>query len=337
MTLGEIAILVGGELVGPADLAIDAPVPTTSTNPNGITFAENAEYLAEAEASGVGAILVPPNATPEKPHIKVAVPRQAFGALLYAFNRPMPLEATIHSTAVVSIEAIVDPSASIGPYCVVERGAVVGPRAQIFPFCYIGENCTVGEATILYPHVVLYQDVRVGKMSVIHSGAVLGADGFGFGWDGQTRLKVPQIGGIDIGDDVEIGANTTVDRATAGTTRIGDGTKIDNLVQVAHNAEIGTHSVIAGQTGIAGSTKIGNRVVMGGNVGTKDHVKIGDDVTLGGRSGVSEDLLVPGEYFGTPAMPKREAIRVFLLQAKLPDLFSRLKALEKRLNELEKG
>lgn len=334
-TLGEIAELLGGQLCGPAGLLINRPVPSDSNDPSGITFAENSEFLAKAETSGVGAVLVARGSDCCKPHIQVDHPRVAFGQLLSLFVKPLPIETGIHPTAVVDPWASVAPGAYIGAYCVVERGAVIEDHARVYPFCYIGENCVVGARTTIFPHVVLYQDVEIGENCSIHSGVVLGADGFGFGWDGQVRIKVPQIGGVQIGDGAEIGANTTVDRATAGTTRIGSGTKIDNLVQIAHNVQIGDNSIIAAQSGISGSTKLGNRVVMGGGVGTADHVTITDDVSLGGRSGVAQDITKAGEYFGQPAMPKREAIRVLLLQGKLPDLFARLRALESKVEALE--
>jgi UDP-3-O-[3-hydroxymyristoyl] glucosamine N-acyltransferase len=184
---------------------------------------------------------------------------------------------------------------------------------------------------------VLYRDVRVGARSVIHSGAVIGADGFGFVWDGSKRLKVPQVGSVRIGDDVEVGANTCIDRATAGETVIEDGVKLDNIVQIGHNVRVGEHSAIAGMSGISGSTKIGKRVLMGGGVGTRDHVTIGDDVALGGRSNVGGDITEPGEYLGTPAAPAREAVRAMLTIHKLPELVSRIRQLEKRLAELEKS
>jgi UDP-3-O-[3-hydroxymyristoyl] glucosamine N-acyltransferase len=183
--------------------------------------------------------------------------------------------------------------------------------------------------------VVLYRDVSVGANSIIHSGAVLGADGFGYVWTGKERMKVPQVGRVVVDADAEIGANTTIDRATAGATTIGEGVKLDNLVQIGHNVSIGDHSVIAAQSGISGSTNVGKRVVMGGNVGTNDHISIADDVVLGGRSGVDRDIKEAGLYFGTPARPGAEAKRSMLIIPKLPDLLSRIRALEKKVKELE--
>lgn len=331
-TLSEVAALVGGQAVGD-DIEIRRPVPSDSNDPQGITFAENDTYLEQAETSNVGAVLICKGSSSKKPHIVVESPRLAFGHLLALMVRPLPYSPGIHPSAVVADGARVDPAAAIGPFAVIERGASVGARARVYAHAYVGDGCTVGADAVIFPHAVLVQDVHVGARSVIHSGVVLGADGFGFGWDGKTRVKVPQVGGVVIGDDVEIGANSTVDRATAGETVIGSGTKLDNLVQVAHNVRIGEHGVIASQTGISGSTTIGDRIVMGGNVGVSDHVTIGDDVALGARSGVAHDIDKSGEYFGAPALPKREGIRVMLALTKLPELISKVRALEKRLEE----
>jgi UDP-3-O-[3-hydroxymyristoyl] glucosamine N-acyltransferase len=247
----------------------------------------------------------------------------------------LPLQEGVHPTAVVDPSAKIDPAAFVGAFAVIERGACIEAGARVFPFCYVGENCVVGSEATLNPGVVLYQDVCIGARSIIHGGVVIGGDGFGFVWDGKRRIKVPHVGGVKIGDDVEIGAGTTIDRGTAGDTTIGRGTKLDNLVQIAHNVRIGEDSVIAAQNGISGSCTIGNRVVMGGQGALSDHATLVDDVTFGGRTGSSQDILEPGTYFGTPARPIQEAMRSYLLVPKLPELMSRLRTLEKRIAELE--
>lgn len=331
-TLGELAQLMGGELIGPADLPIRRPVSADTDDPLGIAFAESEKYLEAAEASGVGALLIDRELrVPNKPAIRVDQPRLAFFMLLKLTERPLPSSKGIHQTAVVSPDAFIDETASVGAYAVIEAGAVVGARAKVFPHCYVGENCKIGAGTILYPNVVVYQDVEIGQDCIVHSGVVIAADGFGFVWDGSQRIKVPQVGGVVIGDRVELGANTTVDRATAGETTIGDGTKIDNLVQVAHNNHIGDHVVIAGCTGLAGSVEIGDRCVIGGQVGFRDHTKLGDDVHIAGRSAIEKDILEPGQYFGVPALPAMEAIRIYKVNQKLPEVWSRLRDLEKKV------
>ncbi len=336
-TLAELALAFGGELVGSGDIVIERPAPAGSNDPRGLTFAGDDSYLAKAEASGIAAILVKLDSSlSSKPGIRVKDPRGTFARFLHMCARPLPLEAGIHPTAVVSPLASVSPSASIGPFAVVEQHAVVGDGCRVFPFVYVGENCRLGSGVVLHPHVVLYQDVKVGDRSVIHSGSVLGADGFGYVWDGKTRVKVPQVGSVTIGADVEIGALTTIDRATAGETTIGDGTKIDNLVQIAHNNSVGEHSVIASQTGIGGSSEIGDRVVMAGQTAIADHMEIGNDVTLIGRAGVTKNISEPGVYFGYPARPYAEGAKVLMSSGKLPDMLSRLRDLEKRISQLEK-
>ena len=335
-TLGHLAEMFGGELAGPANLPIRRPVPADSDDAQGIAFCESAEYLAAALAAEVGAVIIPPDLDPRtKPAIRVSHPRMAFGMLLTMAKRPLPIRQGIHHAAIVDPESDVSHSASIGAYAVIEKGASIGDGAQIFPFCYVGENCRVGSNSILFPHVVLYQDVIVGENCILHSGAILGADGFGFMWNGKEQVKVPQVGGIDVASDVEIGANTAVDRATAGATSIGHGAKLDNLIQVGHNVAIGEDSVIAAQAAIGGSSKIGDRVTFGGGVMVSDHVTIASDTMFGGSSGIPHDIEDPGAYFGNPPLPAAEGLRAYKLAAKLPELLSRIRALEKRVKELE--
>lgn len=336
-SLGEIASMIGGDLDGPPDFRISCPVPADSSDPQGITFAENEKYLAVALAGTVGAVLVP-SETPQttKPVIRVPSPRMAFGRILAAFVRPMSGEG-VHSTAQISDRAHVDPSAIIGPNVCIEAGAKVGAGSHIMSGAYIGQDCVVGVNCQIFPNVVMVQDVRMGDGCRIHAGVVIGADGFGFFWDGRWQQKVPQVGGVLIGNNVEIGANTCIDRATCGDTIIGDGVKIDNLVQVAHNVIIGAHTVMASQVGLSGSTVIGERNVFGGQAATSDHVTVGDNMIFGGRSGIIGDMNIPGEYFGTPAVPLSTAMRVIALQTRLPELFKRMRAMERELEQLRDG
>lgn len=335
-TLGSLAGILKGELHGPTDMAIARPVAADSDDPLGIAFCESDEYLAKAEQHGVGALILKHGSDSTKPFIAVDSPRASFGMLLALSVRPLPINSGIHETALVSDEATVHETACIGPYVVVEKGAVIAAGVRIYPFCYVGENCEIGESSILYPNVTLYQDVEIGARAIVHSSAVLGADGFGFVWDGKRRVKVPQVGRVVLGDDVEVGAATTIDRATAGETSVGRGTKLDNLVQVGHNCRIGEDGVIAGQSGISGSCVIGDRFVMGGQGGLSDHANITDDVVFAGRTATSQDITESGAYFGVPAGKASEMLRAFVLQPKLPEMFSRLRKLEKRLAELEK-
>jgi UDP-3-O-[3-hydroxymyristoyl] glucosamine N-acyltransferase len=335
-TLSEIAEIVGGELFGPGDLVIRRPVPAGYNDPEGIAFAETPAYLSAVEKSSVGAVIVPLEEKGcTKPHIRCRNPREAFGRILALHWRDLPIEPGIHPTAIVHPEASVHPSASVGAYVLIARGCAIGEDVKIHPFCYVGEGCRLERGARLYPHVVLYQNVHVGERAVIHSGAVLGADGFGYFWDGQKQRKIPQVGSVVLEEDVEIGALTAVDRATAGETIIHLGTKIDNLVQIAHNVEIGAHTVIAAQTGISGSSAIGSRVTLGGQVGVSDHVTITDDVKVGGQAGITKNLSQPGEYWGTPASEFKEYARLIALMRKLPDLYERVKRLERELERLK--
>jgi UDP-3-O-[3-hydroxymyristoyl] glucosamine N-acyltransferase len=337
-TLGEIAALVGGDLLGPADLRLLRPVPAGYDDPQGITFAENDKYLAACLASRVGAVLVARGtAAVGRPMVAVESPRTAFAKLLALHKRPLPISAGVHATAIVHVDASLDASASVGAFAVVEAGAKIGARCRIYPFAYIGESCTLGDDCVVFPHAVLYQDVSLGARCVVHSGAVLGADGFGFVWDGKRQMKVPQVGGVVIGDDVEIGANTCIDRATCGATSVGEGAKFDNLVQLGHNTSVGAHTVVAAQAGVSGSSTIGERATLGGQVAVSDHVAIGDDVVLGGRSAVIQDLTEPGQYFGLPPLPLAASMRVLALQTRLPELFRRIKQLEDELEELRRN
>jgi UDP-3-O-[3-hydroxymyristoyl] glucosamine N-acyltransferase len=320
--------MLGAALEGPADLVIRRPCPAGDDDAEGITFAENERFLSLAEDSAVAAVIVQGDLRTGKPALRAASARLAFGALLRLAARPLPLDPGIHETAIVHAEATVDPGARIGPWSVIERGATIGAEARVFPFCYVGENCEVGRGAVLYPHVVLYRDVRIGPGSVVHAGAVLGADGFGFAWDGARRRRIDQVGSVWLGEEVEIGANSCVDRATCGSTMIGTGTKVDNLVQIGHNCRIGKHGAIAAQTGLAGSATVGDRVVMGGQVAINDHTAVGNDLTLAGRTGVAQDLPDGGAYFGMPAKPAREEMRLLALQKRMPDLFDRVKRLE---------
>ncbi|MBC8065570.1 MAG: UDP-3-O-(3-hydroxymyristoyl)glucosamine N-acyltransferase [Chlorobia bacterium] len=335
-TLGELAEILGGTVSSHPHYIVRRPVPADSDDPEGIAFCESEPYLDRAHAHGVGALILPHSLRSNlKPAIYVEYPRLAYGKLLAMSQRPLPIGPGIHPTAIVHEEAYVSESASIGAYVVIERGARIEDRCKVFAHSYIGEDCLVGNDTTIFPNVVLYQEVSIGNRCIVHSGAVLGADGFGFMWDGKRQVKVPQVGRVEIGDDAEVGANSTVDRATSGTTTVGAGTKLDNLVQIGHNVQLGKDGVLAAATVIGGSSKIGDRVAFGGQCAVSDHIVIVDDVTIGGTSGVPSDLLAKGAYFGRPAIPAAEGLRAYLSVPKLPDMLSRIRVLEKKIRELE--
>lgn len=334
MTLGEIAELVGGELQGPSQLIIARVAQPDSDDPGAIGFAESDKFISLGEQSGIGALIVPSGkVVGNKPVILVQEPRRAFHLVLQHFQKSLPLSSGVHPTAILHPNASVDPTASIGPYCVLEEKSTVGANAKIYPHCFIGPDCVIEDGAVLYPHVVLYGWVRVGKNSVVHSGSVLGADGFGFVWDGSRRVKVPQVGAVEVGEEVEIGALSAVDRATMGSTIIGDRSKLDNLVQIAHNVRLGEDCAVAAQVGISGSARIGDRVVLAGQCGVGDGIVIGSDTVFGGRSAVVNDTPEPGAYLGYPARPISEAKRAMLLTQKLPELLARLRKLEREADK----
>lgn len=334
-TLAELAGLLSGEPDGPATLRIVGPAPAGSGGADTLTFAGDEKHLALAEGSEVGAVLVPKGFTSTKPVIRVESPKAAFGKFLALVARPLPIEVGVHPTAVVHPSASISPTASVGAYAVIECHAVIGDRCRVYPFCFVGESCVLAEDSVLFPHAVLYQDVSIGVRSIVHAGAVLGADGFGFVWDGERHQKVPQVGAVVIGPDSEIGAASTIDRATIGATEVGADVKIDNLVQVGHNTRVGNHTVVASGSGISGSCEIGERVTLAGMVGIGDHVRIADGVIIGARSATTIDVPDPGIYVGFPLRPLAHDRRLMVHYGRLPDMAKKLKDLEQRLAELE--
>jgi UDP-3-O-[3-hydroxymyristoyl] glucosamine N-acyltransferase len=310
--------------------------PLDAAGPADISFVTDLRYAAAARTSRAGAFLAPPGVSGlPAPVLRIAAPRLALIDLIGLFHPAASPAPGLHRTAVVAADARVAPTAFVGALTVIEAGAEIGAGARLHPLVYVGLGAVVGEDTVLYPHVVIREGVRLGRRVIVHSGAVIGADGFGYAFDGARHRKIPQVGGVRIEDDVEIGANTTIDRATLGETVVGQGTKIDNLVQVGHNVEIGEHTVIAGQAGISGSCRIGRGVVMGGQVGLADHVTIGDGVLLAAQSGVHVDIAAGERVFGSPALPLTESKRVILATRRLPELVRRLRTLERRLARLE--
>ena len=331
-TLGELAELFQGQVDGDPNARVFRPSPAGDPDETGLTFAESEKYRERADSVPVGGIIVGSDiARGTASVIQVASPRTAFAQFLGMCARPLPIAHGIHATAVVSDDAWIDPSAQIGAYAVVEAGVRIGANTRIYPHAFVGEDCIIGESVAVYPGAVLYRDVTVGDRSIIHANAVVGADGFGFVWDGTRQQKVPQAGRVEIGSDVEIGAISAVDRATAGATRVGNDVKIDNLCQVAHNVSIGDHTVLAAFVGLAGSSTVGKNVTLAGQTALADHVNVGDGITLGGRTGVTGDLTAPGAYLGYPALPYREAARVLVATNRLPEILRRVRDLEKRL------
>jgi UDP-3-O-[3-hydroxymyristoyl] glucosamine N-acyltransferase len=337
-TLGQLAQALGATLEGDAARVVTGVAPLESAGPGDVSFLTDARYRAAAQSSRAGAFVAAAGITGlPGPVLRVAAPQQAMIDLLLLFHPATPVVGGIHRRAVVAGDARVDPSAAVGPLAVIEAGARVGAGTCVSALVYVGAGVEIGEDCVLGAHVTLLPGTRLGRRVLVHPGAVIGADGFGFAFDGAQHRKIPQTGGVIVEDDVEIGANCAVDRATFGNTIIRRGTKIDNLVQIGHNVEVGEHSILVAQVGVSGSSKIGRGVVLAGQVGVADHVSVGDGALVGAQAGVPSDLEAGGRYLGTPARAILEAKRIFAAESRLPELLQRVRALERAVEALGGG
>lgn len=340
MKLSDMALQLGGALEGDGQIEIRGVAGIGEAEPGDISFVSNPKYAPLAEKTRASAVIVPEEWTSECPAALIRVPNadEAFAKTAALFYAPPPLPAVgVHPSAVVAAAAELGSGVRIGPLCVIEAGANIGGGTVISAQCYIGHKVQIGEGCQLYPQVSVRESGRIGDRVIIHNGTVIGSDGFGYSVDKEgVRTKIDQTGIVQIGDDVEIGANVTIDRARFGKTRIGNGVKIDNLVQIAHNVTIGDHAVIVAQTGIAGSSSLGSRVIMAGQSGATGHLKIGDGVVVGAKSAVTKDIAA-GEYvIGFPAVPAATFKKNQAGIALLPKLKKRVAALEKRMSLLDK-
>ena len=332
-TLQELAEMSGGELAGDPALKIKGAAPLAEATAGEISFFTNKKYIGLLRKTRALALFVPPDfAEPvSAAQIRVPNPAKAFEQVVLKFApKPITYSAGIHPSAIVDLSAQFGERVSVQPLAVIEAGAKIGDDTIVGAGSYVGHETVIGSACHIYPAVTIRERCRIGSRVIIHSGAVIGADGFGFEMIDGRQEKIQQLGIVQIDDDVEIGANTTVDRARFGRTWIQQGVKIDNLVQIAHNVVIGRNSVIVAQTGISGSTRVGERVTMAGQVGIAGHIEIADGTIIAAQSGVPKSL-PGGVWFGYPAVPFAEAKKQFAWIHRLGKLFARVKAIEKKL------
>jgi len=334
--LAELAEQLNCRLEGDGGIEIRAVRGLEDAGPQDLTFVAHERYLPRLEASVAAAVILGAGLPPVgRPALRTPNPILAFARALSLFHPAPPAVPGIHPSTLAAPDVRVDPDATVGPLCVLGPGVEVGPGTVLEAHVCVGAGARIGRDCRIYPQVTLRDGVVLGDRVTIHSGAVIGADGFGYARDGHRHIKIPQVGRVVIEDDVEIGANTAIDRATLGETRIGRGTKIDNLVQIGHNVRVGEDTVIVAQVGISGSTRIGSRVTLAGQVGIVDHVEIGDDATVGAQSGVSKDIPSGCIVLGSPAILHGEFKRHVAATARLPLLKKALQALEERLAALE--
>jgi UDP-3-O-[3-hydroxymyristoyl] glucosamine N-acyltransferase len=331
-TTAEIAKHLQGEVLGDTNALLKGFAPAENAKTGDLTFAENEIYFARAEKSAATAIIADKRfASAGKILIRVPDARVAFAKALALFFPEKKYAAGIHPTAVIASGAKIDSGAHIGPHCVIGERVKIGARTVLQAGNFVGDGSKLGDDVNLFPNVTIYPRAEIGDRVRIHAGTVIGSDGFGYAQDNGIHRKVAQVGNVIIGDDVEIGANVTIDCGALGPTVIGRGTKIDNLVQVAHNVEIGEHCLLVAQVAIAGSSKLGNYAVLAGQVGIAGHLKIGNQVIVAAQSGVGKDIPDGEKWWGSPAQPAQDRKRQIIALRKLPELLKRVAELEKKL------
>jgi len=332
-TVRKLAELVNGTVLGDADLVIEGAHVLSEAGPGHISFVENDKHINKLNQSQAVAAVVPSTVKiTNKTLIQVADPIMAFATIVHHLKAKRPAPPTgIDPRACVHPTTQVGPDASVHPLACLGEGSVVGARCRIYSGVVVGRNCVIGDDVVLHPNVVLYDDTVLGDRVIVHANAVLGADGFGYRLQDGKHVKVPQLSRVEIGDDVEIGACTTIDRGAFMPTRVGEGTKIDNLVQVGHNCQIGKHNLLISQMGIAGSSSTGDYVVAAGQVGISDHVHIGTGAIIGAKSGISKDVPAGQRMFGIPARPERDQKRLIVHMDKLPEIRKDIRRIKEHL------
>lgn len=344
MTAAQIAHFIGGTVDGDANAAVTRGAPIEAAQAGDFTFLDNPKYESFVYSTQASILLVHNDFQPEKPIsptlVRTADVRTALATLLKMIDQANNANgAAISEKASIHPEAKVGAGTEIGVFTVVEQGAVIGQNCKIYPQVFIGRNVRIGDNCTIYPGVRIHFDCEIGNHCILHANAVVGADGFGFApQPDRTWTKIPQVGKVVVEDNVEIGASTCIDRASLGSTVVRSGAKLDNLIHVAHNVEIGHNAVIAAQVGVAGSTHLGNNVRVGGQVGFAGHIKIADDTQIQAQSGLASSIETPGTaVFGSPAIGYRDFIRSHIVFKQLPDLQRKVLELEKKLAEIKNG
>lgn len=336
----QIAPLISGTIDGDSAIQVSNFGKIESAQPGDLAFLANPKYESYAYTTKASILLVSQDFTPRQPIeatlIRVPDPYAALAQLMQLVeSQQAPVLVGVSPDARLGEGVALGEDCYVGPFAVIEKGVKLGRGVQVHSFAYVGHDTVLGDHTIIYPHVTVYKGVQIGARCILHAGCVIGADGFGFAPQQDGYHKIPQLGGVILEDDVEIGANTCIDRAVMGNTIIRRGVKLDNLVQIAHNCTVGEHTVMASQVGLAGTSTIGSWCRFGGQVGIGGHITIGDHVEMGGQTGVISNVPSGKVLMGSPGIPLRDAMRSFVLQPKLPDMYRRLQALEKELAELK--
>lgn len=337
-TAEMIAGLLSGEVVGDKNATVNTVSSIEGGKVGGLTYLSNPKYEQHLYTTNCSVVLVPRDFTPKQEVaatlIKVEDVGKSVLSLLEMYNAMKPKKVGISRLASISEGATIGKDCYIGDFAVIEAGAVIGDGVKIYAQCYVGDNVSIGAETTLYAGVKVYEGCKIGSRCILHAGVVIGADGFGFAPNANGGFdKIPQLGNVIIEDDVEVGANTCIDRAKTDSTIIRHGVKLDNLIQIGHNVEVGANTVSSAQTGIAGTSKVGHNCFLAGQVGVADHVTIGNCVKIGSKSGIDKDVADGEMRFGYPALPGMQYHRSFAVFKMLPDLRSRIDALERNLKE----
>ncbi len=333
----QIAELLNGDIIGNANVEVSSLAKIEEGKKGDLCFLSNPKYTSHAYTSQASIIIVNKSFTPDKEInttlIKVEDAYSSFSELLEIYNKMKFNKSGVSEKAGISSSSTIGNEVYIGAFTSISEGVTIGENVKIYPNCFIGENVIIQDHTILHSGVKIYHDCIIGKNNIIHSGVIIGSDGFGFAPNGDNNYKkISQIGNVVTGDDVEIGSNSTIDRATMGSTKIGNGVKLDNLIQIAHNVEVGDHTVIAAQAGIAGSSKIGKNCMIGGQTAISGHITIADEVKIAGQSGIASSIKEVGKIVQGPmAFDIRDFQRSYIIFKKLPELYSSINAIKKEL------